>query len=245
MPEITSKLRGTELKTQLLRTLKGEPGKREMHSGLSFLRQMERLSSSRLGGRSLARGKTFGRGVFVRSQALTAQIVVVKARVVRRANARNLLNAHVAYITRDGAVDKKSLALYCEKGKLEPWDLNKWLEDSAKDRHHFRVIISPKNACHLHLTAYTKELVDRTERDLGTRLRFIAANHLHTENPHVHLVIRGEDEAGKDLFISRDIRQTELETGRFEIAARELGLRSELEKRNRVFSICAQLGRAV
>jgi type IV secretory pathway VirD2 relaxase len=42
------------------------------------------------------------------------------------------------------------------------------------------------------------------ERDLGTKLDWIAVDHYNTDNPHVHLLIRGKAEDGRDLVISRD-----------------------------------------
>jgi hypothetical protein len=42
------------------------------------------------------------------------------------------------------------------------------------------------------------------ERDLSTKLDSIAVDHHNTDNPHVHLLIRGKAEDGRDLVISRD-----------------------------------------
>ena len=42
------------------------------------------------------------------------------------------------------------------------------------------------------------------ERDLGSKLDWIAVDHYNTDNPHVHLLIRGKAEDGRDLVISRD-----------------------------------------
>jgi type IV secretory pathway VirD2 relaxase len=40
--------------------------------------------------------------------------------------------------------------------------------------------------------------------DLGTRLDWVAVDHFNTGHPHSHVVIRGEDETGKDLIIAQD-----------------------------------------
>ena len=42
------------------------------------------------------------------------------------------------------------------------------------------------------------------ERDLGTKLDWIAVDHYKTDNPHLHVLIRGKAEDGRDLVISRD-----------------------------------------
>jgi type IV secretory pathway VirD2 relaxase len=54
------------------------------------------------------------------------------------------------------------------------------------------------------LRAFARELVADMERDLGTKLDWIAVDHHNTDNPHVHLLIRGKAEDGRDLVISRD-----------------------------------------
>src|ERR1700754_3398829 len=41
------------------------------------------------------------------------------------------------------------------------------------------------------------------KRDLGTRLDWVATDHWNTDNPHVHVLIRGKAEDGQDLVISR------------------------------------------
>ena len=41
------------------------------------------------------------------------------------------------------------------------------------------------------------------EHDLGTRLDWVATDHWNTDNPHVHVLIRGKAEDGQDLVISR------------------------------------------
>jgi type IV secretory pathway VirD2 relaxase len=54
------------------------------------------------------------------------------------------------------------------------------------------------------LRAFTRELMGDLERDLGTRLDWVAVDHWNTDNPHVHVLIRGRADDGKDLVISRD-----------------------------------------
>ena len=42
------------------------------------------------------------------------------------------------------------------------------------------------------------------EKDLGTKLDWVAVDHWNTDNPHVHVLIRGRADDGQDLVISRD-----------------------------------------
>ncbi|WP_171258244.1 relaxase/mobilization nuclease domain-containing protein, partial [Acinetobacter baumannii] len=73
------------------------------------------------------------------------------------------------------------------------------------DRHHFRFIVSPEDAGEMTaLKAFTRDLARQMETDLGTPLDWVAVAHWSTDHPHVHLLVRGVDEEGADLVISRD-----------------------------------------
>jgi type IV secretory pathway VirD2 relaxase len=61
------------------------------------------------------------------------------------------------------------------------------------------------------------------ERDLGTRLDWIAVDHFNTDNPHTHIVLRGVDETGADLVIARDYIARGLRERASELVTRELG----------------------
>jgi len=73
------------------------------------------------------------------------------------------------------------------------------------DRHQFRVIISPEDGLEMEsLSAFTKDVMAQMERDLGTKLDWVAADHYDTGQPHTHIVIRGQRDDGKDLVIPKD-----------------------------------------
>ena len=77
-------------------------------------------------------------------------------------------------------------------------------ERCRDDRHHFRFIVSPEDAAELeNLRTFTRELMADAERDLGTGLDWIAVDHWNTDNPHVHILIRGRADDGTDMVISR------------------------------------------
>src|SRR5690606_15944921 len=72
-------------------------------------------------------------------------------------------------------------------------------------RHHFRFIVSPDDTLEMSdLKSFTRDLVGQMEKDLGTRLDWVAVDHWNTEHPHVHLIVRGVRDDGQDLVISRD-----------------------------------------
>lgn len=46
--------------------------------------------------------------------------------------------------------------------------------------------------------------METMEKDFGLSLKWYAACHYNTDNPHAHVVLRGMDEKGEPLIISRD-----------------------------------------
>ena len=69
----------------------------------------------------------------------------------------------------------------------------------------------------------------QVQRDLGTELEWFAVNHFNTDNPHAHVLIRGVDERGEDLVISRDYISFGIRDRAQELATQILGQRSQAE----------------
>ncbi len=57
----------------------------------------------------------------------------------------------------------------------------------------------------------------------------MAVDHWNTDNPHTHVVLRGKDDTGKDLIISRDYIAEGMRRRASELATEWLGPRTELE----------------
>ena len=76
--------------------------------------------------------------------------------------------------------------------------------------------------------------MNQASRDLGTRLDWVAIDHWNTEHPHVHILVRGRADDGRDLVISRDYISVGLRARAGDLVTRELGPRSELEMRQRL-----------
>ncbi len=153
---------------------------------------------------------TFGRGrnVFGRSRIFSPQRrVVVKARIARhqgKAYRSAPLTSHVGYLKREGVSRDGDKGVMFDAGTDRADDLA-FAERCKDDRHHFRFIVSPEDAAEMtDLKAFTRDLARQMEADLATRLDWIAVDHWNTDNPHVHLLVRGVDETGADLVISRD-----------------------------------------
>jgi hypothetical protein len=173
--------------------------KKAGHRGQTF------SQSNRTAGRS-----TFGRG---RRAALSlasrssGRRVVVMARIVRHRGARFRsapLSKHVAYLKRDGVTRDGADARMFDAASDDS-DTKAFVERCEEDRHHFRLTVSPEDAGQLaDLRAFTRELMKDAERDLGTGLDWVAVDHWNTDNPHVHVLVRGRADDGQDLVVSRD-----------------------------------------
>ncbi|MEJ6011186.1 relaxase/mobilization nuclease domain-containing protein [Novosphingobium aquae] len=174
-----------------------------------------------------------GRSAALRMRTLPGQRrVLVKARVVRHTGTRLSaapLSRHITYLRRDGVTrDGKDAELF---GNVDgPVDGAAFAERCADDRHHFRFIVSPEDAGDLaDVRAFTRELVTDMEKDLGTRLDWVAVDHWNTDNPHVHILMRGRADDGRDLVIDKDYIREGMRGRAEERVTIELGLRSERE----------------
>jgi len=158
--------------------------------------------------------------------------VVVKARIVRHKGVRFRaapLAKHAAYLERDGVTqDGKDAALFDAEGDAA--DRSAFAARCEEDRHHFRLIVSPEDAAEMEdLRRFTRELMTDMSRDLDTQLDWVAVDHWNTDNPHIHILVRGVADDGGDLVIDRAYVSTGIRFRAEERVTLELGPRSELE----------------
>ena len=180
-------------------------------------------------------GSRLGRGHVAarfagRSLTANARRVTIKARLVNLAKAGPRSTAsHLRYIEREG-VDRQGGPGHAYGPTTDAADTAAFEERGREDRHQFRFIVSPEDAEQLEdLRTYTRHLMARIEADLGTRLEWVAVDHWNTDNPHTHVVLRGKDDTGKDLIISRDYIAEGMRHRASELATEWLGPRTELE----------------
>lgn len=212
----------------------GSSGKRAQ----SFIGQV--VSYSMKGGHRLARSRYSGTGrtargrragLAARSRAANRR-VIVKARVVRHKGVRFRaapLARHIAYLKRDGVTrDGKDAGLF--DAQSDAADGDAFAGRCEEDRHHFRFIVSPEDAAELEdIRTFARELMDDMAHDLDTRLDWVAVDHWNTDNPHVHILVRGCAEDGKDIVIDRDYIRAGLRSRAEERVTIELGPRTERE----------------
>ncbi|WP_421935105.1 relaxase/mobilization nuclease domain-containing protein [Phenylobacterium sp.] len=220
-----------------IRPGRGRDGGRRVES---FVGQVKR-ATMKAGGRGVGPpkrtggGSRFGRGrgaALRRGLRARARRVVVKARIVRHAGSRFRaapLARHIGYLEREGVTRDGQRAHMFDIG-AEQADVAGFAERCEGDRHHFRFIVSPEDAGDMaDLRAFTRELMEDAERDLGTRLDWVAVDHWNTDNPHVHVLVRGRADGDEDLVIGRDYISRGLRARAEERVTLELGPRSERE----------------
>ena len=137
--------------------------------------------------------------------------------------------AHARYLSREGAQQEqgKGRGFDAEHDGL---DMVALVRDWEKhDELLWRFIVSPEDASRLDLREHVRGLVEQMERDLDTKLQWVAIDHHNTDDAHVHLLVRGVREDGRPLQIDREYLKLGMRGRSQEIATRELGPRLEPE----------------
>ena len=164
------------------------------------------------------------------NQGPRARRVVIKTRLVvfKQAGPRSAAT-HLRYIVRDG-VGRDGQPGQAYSAETDAADVDAFEERSRGDRHQFRFIVSPEDAVELEdLRDFARHLMGQMERDLGTRLEWVAVDHWDTDNPHTHVVLRGKDQAGENLVIGREYISRGMRIRAGELATSWLGPRTDRE----------------
>lgn len=186
-------------------------------------------------GRKRGGGSRFGRGNAAgsnRARRPEMRRVIVKMRVVRHSGTKFRaapIARHVAYLEREGVTrDGAPAQMFDARGDAADGDA--FAERCQDDRHHFRFIISPEDAGEMQdLRAFTRELMADAQRDLRTSLDWVAVDHWNTDNPHIHVLVRGRADDGGDLVIGRNYVREGFRDRAEDRVTLELGPRSERE----------------
>lgn len=167
--------------------------------------------------------------------------VIVKARYTRIvAGDLGAARAHLKYIVRDGVTREGAPGrLYDATG--DDIDGGAFLDRSEKDPHQFRFVVSADEGARLaDLKPFIRDLLAQMERDLDTRLDWVAVDHFNTGHPHTHIVIRGRDDKGKDLVMARDYIGHGVRARAQSLITLELGPESEVERMQKLFNEVGQ-----
>ncbi len=165
---------------------------------------------SRSGKITSGRGPHFARGrtASLRANRLITsrtRLCTVKALVMRNRGERGPLARHLDYLRRDGVTRDG------ERAKMfgpatDDADAKEFSDRCKDDRHHFRFIVSPEDAADMEdLKRFTRELMAQAEKDLGTKLDWVAVDHWNTDNPHVLVIVRGRTDDGEIRLQSKSV----------------------------------------
>jgi type IV secretory pathway VirD2 relaxase len=188
-------------------------------------------------GNRIGRGAGVGRVLSSRDgyAAFRQRNVVIKSRIVRiKSKGLKPAQVHLRYIQRDGVTREGAPGeLYSDTE--DRTDGRTFLERAKDDRHQFRFIVSAEDAAEYQdLKPLIRDLMTKMEQDLGTKLDWVAVDHFNTGHPHTHVVLRGQDDRGKDLIIAREYMKHGMRERACEIVSMDLGPRTDLEIENRL-----------
>jgi type IV secretory pathway VirD2 relaxase len=167
--------------------------------------------------------------------------VIVKARYTRIVSGDlGAARAHIKYIVRDGVTREGAPGrLYDANG--DDADGSAFLGRSEKDPHQFRFVVSADEGARLaDLKPFIRNLLAQMERDLDTKLDWVAVDHFNTGHPHTHIVIRGRDRNGEDLVMARDYISHGVRARAQVLITLELGPETEVERVQKLFNEVGQ-----
>lgn len=188
-------------------------------------------------GQIVRRGASrFGRGRIASIQAnrflsSRTRLVTIKARFLRHSARSSSLAAHLSYLRREGVTrDGEKARLF--DPETDEADPKAFAERCQNDRHHFRFIVSPEDAAELgDLKSFARDLMGQAEKDLETRLDWVGVDHWNTEHPHLHILVRGVGDDGRDLVIARDYIKQGMRARAQNLVTLELGPRTDQDIR--------------
>lgn len=142
------------------------------------------------------------------------------------------LIAHGKYLERDGAGHDGEKGQFYDRDRDEV-DANPRLEEWAQeDKRHFRLMLAPESGARIEeLKDFTRATMTQMERDLGAPLDWVAVDHHNTDNPHVHIILRGRRRDGPDLVLPRDYVGRGLRHAARDVATEMLGNRGPEDER--------------
>jgi type IV secretory pathway VirD2 relaxase len=141
---------------------------------------------------------------------------------------RGQWKAHGRYIARESASQGRAVEAgfdATDQGiniatRLDEWQL-------AGDGRTWKLIVSPEFGDKIDLVQLTRDLMKRMTRDLDTRLEWVAVSHFNTDNPHVHIALRGVRENGKSFRLERDYVKRGIRSIAEDLCTRQLGYRTQ------------------
>jgi type IV secretory pathway VirD2 relaxase len=179
-------------------------------------------------GKRMGRGNAFGTLAAAGFYPGGQRRAIVKARISKlKAGDLGAARAHLRYVQRDGVTPEG------EPGQLYGPETDEangttFLDNCEGDRHQFRLIVSPDDGAELaDLKPFIRDFMEKVESDLETKLDWVAVDHYNTGHPHTHIIVRGKDDVGQDLIMTKDYVSHGLRMRARELLTMELGPEEE------------------
>jgi hypothetical protein len=139
--------------------------------------------------------------------------------------------AHGRYVERESALKRegaKGAGFNRDSSSIDIGEtLHSWQNEG--DQLLFKMIVSPEFGQEMDLQKHTRELLQRMERDLNTRLEWVAAVHFNTDHPHVHVAIRGKTDRGEVLQLPKPYIKSGIRSHAQELATNQIGYRTQTQ----------------
>lgn len=180
-----------------IRTKGSKKAKRFLHQVLAATALVGGIGGKK---RSEFTGARLGRGASVarimasrdRLSGYRSRRGIIKARIVRL-SVKGVANAHahLRYVERDGTTrDGHPAQLYSRD--TDEADGKVFLQRGQGDRHQFRFIVSAEDGDQYDdFKPLARNLMSQVEKDLGSKLDWVAVDHFNTGHPHSHIICAG------------------------------------------------------
>jgi hypothetical protein len=219
--------------------------RRRPPSQLKVVAKLARQGKPNAFGRTkLAAGKVWSEGRGKGAAAVARHWHVAGSRrvfvraTIAPARGRNTaaFSSHIKYLLREN-VDENGRGGSLYDQDSENADARAFKQRSTRDPWQFRIVVSAEDSIEIEeRTDLTRKIMQHAERDLGTRLDWVAVDHYDTPWPHTHIMVRGRSPADRELIISRKYLMYGLRHRAEEILTNMLG-----PKNGREVSVASQI----
>lgn len=190
-------------------------------------------------GARIGKGAGVGRVLAARDHlsAYRSRRVIVKFSIPKLAGKGiAAARAHMRYVQRDGVTREGA------PGQLYGADSDKadgraFIDraEAGDDARQFRFIVSAEDGAEYEdLKPLTRRLMAQMEKDLDTKLDWVAVDHHNTGHPHTHIIVRARDDQGRQLVIAKDYLTRGLRERAAELVSLDLGPRTDQEIEGRL-----------
>ena len=137
--------------------------------------------------------------------------------------------AHGRYISRESLRQGDQASVFGNQtaGVALADTLDGW--QKAGDPRLWKMIISPEFGERIDLNQLSRDLISRMEKDLGSRLDWVAVPHFNTEHPHVHVALRGTKDDGSPLDLGREYVRNGIRSIAEDLCTRQIGYRNQVD----------------